>query len=236
MAERGRVLVIDDEEMVRNLLTSILEADGYAVAVAEDGEKGLQEIAADPPDLVLLGLTMKGMSGWGVINRLRGHAAPPPVVALSGFRDDEPPELGAISPFVQGYLAKPLRADQVLAVSARVLSLADPGSSATRVEAERRTEVRRNLVVPATLSSSNGTPVGVGELLNLTTGGAEFNLGAALPAGAEMRLEFEVPGGGGPFVITVQIEWSQAGRLGLAFVGLQEADSARLAELLRSPA
>jgi len=235
MPEKKGVLVIDDEQMVCDLLRSILESQGYLVSVAEDGESGLEKIAANPPDLVLLDLTMKGLSGWGVINRLRSYASPPPVLAMSGLGDEEPPELAAISPFVHGYLSKPFRSDQLTTACARVMSLTDPGSSETLLQLERRTDVRRDLVVPATLSSLRGTPVAVGELLDITTSGAQFNLGASLAPGVDMRLEFEVPGGDGPFRVAVQIQWNEAGRLGLGFLDLSEADANRLAQLLNVP-
>lgn len=236
MPEKKRVLVIDDEQMARDLLRSILEGQGCIVSVAEDGESGLEEIAANPPDLVLLDLTMQGLSGWGVINRLRSHASPPPVIAMSGLGDEEPPELVAIGHFVHGYLSKPFRADQVATACARVLSLTDPASSETLLQPERRTDVRRDLVMPATLSSRNGTPVAVGEVLNITTSGAQFNLGASLPPGAEMLLSFELPRADGPFLVSVLILWSDARRLGLVFVDLFLDDKVRLTELLSMPA
>jgi len=235
MPEKKGVLVIDDEQMARDILRSILEGQGYIVSVAEDGESGLEQISANPPDLVLLDLTMKGLSGWGVINRLRSHASPPPVLAMSGLGDEEPSELAAISPFVRGYLSKPFRSEQVTTACTRVLSLTEPESSETLLQMERRTDVRRDLVVPATLSSLSGTPVAVGELLNITTSGAQFNLGASLAPGADMRLDFDVPGGDGPFRVAVQIQWNRAGMLGLGFLDLSETDKSRLSQLLNVP-
>src|SRR5262245_29549972 len=106
MADKKSVLVIDDEPTPRELLRSILEAQGYVVSLAASGEEGLEQIRANPPDLVLLDLAMTPLSGWGVINLLRTHASPPDVLAMSALGDEDPPELAAISPFVHGYLPK----------------------------------------------------------------------------------------------------------------------------------
>jgi CheY-like chemotaxis protein len=233
MPETKRVLVIDDEQMPRELLRSILEGQGYSVRVAENGESGLEQIAQDPPDLVLLDLAMEGLSGWGVINRLRIRRSPPPVIAMSALGDEEPPELTAISPFVHGYLPKPFRADQISAACARVLALQGPNEAPP--EPDRRSEARRDLVLVGTLASLDGTPVATGELLDITTGGAQFNVGASLPSGVLMILEFDVPGGDGPFRITVQSQWNEEGKAGLVFVDMAEADKGRLARLLAPP-
>ena len=234
MSDEKRVLVIDDEPMPRELLKSLLEAQGYAVSVAEDGEKGLEMIHADPPRLVLLDLAMTPLSGWGVINRLRIQAAPPPVIAMSALGDEEPAELTAISPFVHAYLPKPFRADLVAAACARVLALSEPGGAEPHPDEERRAAPRRDLVLAATLSSSSAQLAG--ELLDITTSGAQLRVGAELPTGETLRLQFEVPGGQGPFRIDVKCQWNEAGKAGLEFVGLAEADKARLAKLLGVPA
>jgi CheY-like chemotaxis protein len=70
MAETFRVLVVDDEAMMRDLLSGLLEMEGYVVEVAEEGRSALAAIDARPPDAVLLDLNMPGVSGWQVIDRL----------------------------------------------------------------------------------------------------------------------------------------------------------------------
>src|ERR1700720_1807643 len=70
----GFVLVVDDEEKNRTLLRDPLEARGYEVAEAENGEQALQKIAARPPDVILLDLMMPKMDGFEVCRRLRKDA------------------------------------------------------------------------------------------------------------------------------------------------------------------
>src|SRR5687767_5148847 len=107
MADAARILVVDDEEMLRELVSAFLEMEGHAVELAQDGGSALQAIEARRPDLVLLDLNMPSVSGWQVIERLKEQPAPPPVIAMSGMGMAEPPELQAVRSFVYGYLSKP---------------------------------------------------------------------------------------------------------------------------------
>jgi len=85
-ASRRRVLVIDDSPTVRKLVALTLEKEGYAVTAAADGEQGLACARREPPDLVLLDITMPGLDGYQVCRQLRAGAetAQIPVVMLSG--------------------------------------------------------------------------------------------------------------------------------------------------------
>src|SRR5580698_3879349 len=71
---KGRVLVVDDEEQNRSVLCDPLEARGYTVTEAESGIAALKEIAANPPDAILLDLMMPGMDGFEVCRRLKADA------------------------------------------------------------------------------------------------------------------------------------------------------------------
>ena len=68
---QGSLLVVDDNEMNRDMLARRLTRRGYTVAVAEDGHQALQMIEAQPFDLVLLDIMMPGISGLEVLKRLR---------------------------------------------------------------------------------------------------------------------------------------------------------------------
>src|SRR5580704_538003 len=71
---KGFVLVVDDEEQNRSLLRDPLEARGYEVTEAESGMQALKEVAATPPDAILLDLMMPKMDGFEVCRRLRANA------------------------------------------------------------------------------------------------------------------------------------------------------------------
>jgi DNA-binding response OmpR family regulator len=229
-----RVLVIDDDAMIRELTQIMLETEGYEVSVAEDGAKGLVMINADPPDLVVLDLTMPGLDGWGVIEGLKSHHAPPPLIVMSGLGVEEPARLRAVSRYVFGYLAKPFDVEQLAKTCRRALEAAGSAPPEGQEFSERRREPRRNLLVPAALLSHEGTPAAVGQILNLSPGGAQLDLGAALRTGTELTLAFEIPGGHGPFRVTGRIQWKRDGKVGLMFTQVSSEDKRRLEELLGS--
>ena len=62
----GRILIVDDEAKNRLLLRDSLEARGYQIIEAENGEQALQQVANDPPDVILLDVMMPRLDGFAV--------------------------------------------------------------------------------------------------------------------------------------------------------------------------
>jgi CheY-like chemotaxis protein len=232
MASQKHVLVVDDETMMQELVKAMLESEGYLVKVAGDGAGALREINAQSFDLVLLDLRMPGMSGWDLIEQLKSHPSPPPVIAMSGMGVKEPPELRTVREYVYGYLPKPFSQEQMIKTCQRAFDVAREADRERREVRDRRQEPRRNLVISATLLSGDGTPAALGHILNLSTGGAQLDLGAPLQAGMTVTVAFEIPGGHGPFRVSGRIQWRSDARLGLEFVDFSPEDKQRLAELL----
>jgi DNA-binding response OmpR family regulator len=75
VAKGGRVLVIDDERMLRDTLAHVLTEEGYVVDAAVDGEEALERVHANRPDAILLDLMMPGMNGRQFLQALRNDAA-----------------------------------------------------------------------------------------------------------------------------------------------------------------
>lgn len=71
MRAGGRILVVDDDRMVRDTVGRVLEEEGYAVEFGEDGADALAKVTADPPDAILLDLMMPGMNGRQFLEALR---------------------------------------------------------------------------------------------------------------------------------------------------------------------
>jgi CheY-like chemotaxis protein len=67
----GRILVVDDDHMVRDSVGRVLEEEGYAVSFAEDGSDALDKVCQDPPDAILLDVMMPGMNGRQFLKALR---------------------------------------------------------------------------------------------------------------------------------------------------------------------
>jgi DNA-binding response OmpR family regulator len=87
-AVAGRVLVVDDDLTVRDVVRRYLEVAGNEVSLADNGEDALRWIAEHEPDLVVLDLMLPGMDGLEVCRRLRQHSAVP-VVMLTALGEEE---------------------------------------------------------------------------------------------------------------------------------------------------
>ena len=106
-----RILVIDDDAAMRELLRFVLEEEGYTVIEAADGAEGLQWYQADPTDLVITDLHMPGMDGLELLAALRRVVPPPALLAISGNQE----ALTQAKRFTPHTFAKPLPLEQVLA-------------------------------------------------------------------------------------------------------------------------
>jgi DNA-binding response OmpR family regulator len=84
-----RILIIDDDPQVGNLLAEVLRARGHTPAVARSGAEGLAAIAAEPPDAVFLDMVMPGISGLDVLREIRRTHRDLPVLVLTGRATDE---------------------------------------------------------------------------------------------------------------------------------------------------
>jgi len=85
----AKILVIDDEQGIRNLLDTLLRRKGYDVVLAESGRKGLEVFRRERPDVVVLDLKMPGMDGLTVLQQVRSLNPSQPVIILTGGRTPE---------------------------------------------------------------------------------------------------------------------------------------------------
>lgn len=113
MEDKIRVLVVDDEEVVRLGYRRVLSTDGFVVAAAGDGRTALEVMAGDRFDVVLLDLRMPGMDGLEVLQAMKERWPQSEVVVVTGYPSidtaKEAVRLGAYD-----YLAKPVVPEAVL--------------------------------------------------------------------------------------------------------------------------
>jgi PAS domain S-box-containing protein len=116
----GRVLVIDDEELVRDVIRTVLQHAGYDVLEAEDGAAGLQVVRTQGHriDMVLLDLTMPRMGGVEVFAEIKKHSPDLPVVLMSGYSRGNVLKLFAET-LPDDFLEKPFHHEDLLAVVKR---------------------------------------------------------------------------------------------------------------------
>jgi excisionase family DNA binding protein len=117
---RPRVLVVDDEASIRDLLQKTLALAEYEVDVAPDGRSALERMRLYPYDLLIADLKMPGMDGLTVIREAKRYKADLPVIIITGF-STETSAIEAVNLGVAGYLTKPFRVPQVLAAAAKAL-------------------------------------------------------------------------------------------------------------------
>jgi excisionase family DNA binding protein len=117
---RPRVLVVDDEASIRDLLSKTLALAEYEVDVAPDGRAALERMRLYPYDLLIADLKMPGMDGLTVIREAKRYKADLPVIIITGF-STENSAIEAVNLGVAGYLTKPFRVPQVLAAAAKAL-------------------------------------------------------------------------------------------------------------------
>jgi DNA-binding response OmpR family regulator len=109
-----RVLVVDDEPMVREVLARYLEKDGFEVATAEDGEQALARCAESVPDLVLLDLMLPKIDGLEVFRRIQGGGAQTPVIMLTA-KGEETDRVVGLELGADDYVIKPFSPREVVA-------------------------------------------------------------------------------------------------------------------------
>jgi excisionase family DNA binding protein len=117
-ATRRRVLVADDEESIRDLLSKALAMSDYEVETAADGSSALGRLRARDYDLLVADLRMPGMDGLQLIRDARRFQAGLKVIIITGY-SNESSAIEAVNLGVTGYLTKPFRVPQVLAAVAR---------------------------------------------------------------------------------------------------------------------
>ncbi|MBI5423159.1 MAG: response regulator [Opitutae bacterium] len=129
-APNASLLVIDDEKQIRRLLRVTLESGGYRVREAENATLGLQEVAHQAPDGIVLDLGLPDLDGVEVIRRLREWSRVP-VLVLS-VREGEEDKIAALDAGADDYLTKPFGGRELLARVRAILRRA-PGSAEASV-------------------------------------------------------------------------------------------------------
>jgi len=127
----SRVLIVEDEPDIRELVVHHLKREGYQVSAASSGEEALRQVQAAPPDLVLLDLMMPAMDGLEVCRRLRQDPATAmlPIVMLTAKGDEVDRVLG-LEIGADDYVVKPFSPKELLARVRAVLRRSRPAPGA----------------------------------------------------------------------------------------------------------
>ncbi len=120
----GRVLVVDDDSVIRQLITVNLELEGFEVDTAVDGQDCLDKVKQVAPDVITLDIMMPRLDGWEAAGRLRAdpETAGIKVVLLSARAQEADLERGSRMG-VDAYLTKPFDPDELIEVVRRLAGL-----------------------------------------------------------------------------------------------------------------
>jgi DNA-binding NtrC family response regulator len=121
MADKSRILVVDDQEDLRTVLSNELSSEGYDIETASDGDEAIASVQKSRFDLVLLDIKMPKVDGFEVLRFIKKNSPAVKVIMLTGFADlknaIESKKLGA-----EDFVSKPYDLVDLLTTIERVLS------------------------------------------------------------------------------------------------------------------
>lgn len=130
MADKKRILVVDDEPQITRVLRTTLTGSGYEVRTADDGHSGLRLAREWLPDLVITDVSMPNMSGIELCRQLRAESTLP-VIVLS-VKGEEKTKVEALDAGADDYVTKPIGMDELLARVRRNLARTKPTEDASK--------------------------------------------------------------------------------------------------------
>ena len=123
-ASLGRVLVVDDDDVIRQLITINLEIEGFDVTTAIDGQDCLDKVKEVRPDVITLDIMMPRLDGWEAASRLRADPATAAIkVVLLSARAQEADLQRGSRIGVDAYLTKPFDPEELIATVRRLAGL-----------------------------------------------------------------------------------------------------------------
>ena len=117
----ARILIVEDHPTMREAMRLVLEGEGFTIDEAADGERALELVRADPPDLVFLDMNIPGPSGADVLGELRADPATAGVRVIVVTADGEEGRGRAIAMGADEYFTKPFSPTALLRTVERVL-------------------------------------------------------------------------------------------------------------------
>jgi len=117
----SRILVVDDEAEIRDILTHLLEKEGFKVITAPDGHQAMQKICLETPDAVILDVCMPGLNGMELLKKIKEISGDLPVVLITAYGDIHQ-AVEALKEGAYDYLVKPFDNNEVIRIIRHALS------------------------------------------------------------------------------------------------------------------
>ena len=119
-----RLLIVDDEKDIRNLLTQYAQFSGYEVDEAADGYEAVKKVEVREPDLIIMDVMMPGLDGFGAVKLIRKHSQVP--ILMLSARGEEYDKLYGFDLGIDDYVTKPFSPREVMARVGRILLRGKP--------------------------------------------------------------------------------------------------------------
>jgi len=130
--DKLKVLVVDDEPNIRDLLSASLRFAGHQVATAANGTDAIKMITDTSPDIVLLDVMLPDISGFGVTKKIRGMGIETPILFLTA-RDDTEDKVAGLTVGGDDYVTKPFSLDEIMARVSAIMRRTGKDSSSGSV-------------------------------------------------------------------------------------------------------
>jgi two-component system sensor histidine kinase/response regulator len=182
----SRILVVDDEPCILDVLEAALADAGAVVKTAPDGASAIAAVETDTPDLILLDLRMPRMDGWEVLKHLAASPRTARIpVALQTSAEDYTSLDHARREGVAAFISKPFRLPEVVETCRRILTGARPLQGRAAQEPS----------VPVQVRDAAGNLLMIGLLLDLSARGAQLDLSGPIPLSQSVTLTLMEEGG-----------------------------------------
>ncbi|AWI28100.1 response regulator transcription factor [Streptomyces sp. ICN441] len=212
--ERGRVLVVDDDAAIRRSLARALRLGGFSVELAEDGRSALLGVGDRRPDVIVLDVSMPGISGIEVCRTLRADGDDVPVLMLSAL-DETTDRIAGLQAGADDYLVKPFALQELVLRLEALLRrrppadgellragplVLDPAAREARLDGERVPLTRREFELLAVLARNPGLVLTRDQLLDRVWG-YDFEVRTGVVDTFVSYLRRKLEAGGGPRLI-----------------------------------
>lgn len=138
MSAGGRVLVVDDQEDIRDMARLVLEGAGYEVAAVPSGREALRAARSETFDLVLLDINMPDLDGWATLKLLRADESLDDLaVAMFSVKGEVRDKVASLQDGAIDYITKPFAVDELVARVGRILGARGRGSQAVPTASPR---------------------------------------------------------------------------------------------------
>lgn len=211
---RASILLIEDDESLRSVLSRALSLDGYSVVEAANGLEGVKSFRRVFPNLVITDIWMPETDGLEATLQLTHDFPDVKIIAITGGSGDRDC-LGVAQFFgARRTLRKPFEIPELLKTVREVLA---ETMGQERSRRKPRVHPRFAMRCPAALSADGVK--GMGQVLNLSQGGCAVESPVNLPIGSYVTLEIYLSTGGSPLAIDLaRVQWTTGFEFGLAFI------------------